>query len=323
MKKILTLLLLLAGLAGCNGRSDAGIPSPQEAARLDSAALKVALMPTLDCLPFYYAEATGIYDELGLDVRLHTYTAQLDCDTALARKRVEVGYTDLIRAILLQKEGTPLYVIMKCHGGQQLITARSKRIKNISQLKDRMVGIARHSVTDFYSDLIMDSARMEKEAIYRPQVNDIQLRTAMLCNGTLDAVFLPEPYATQARIEGNRRIFGHSIADRPQLMALAITAEAHRDPRRIRQTRLLLEGYNRAVDALNPNRSSESLRTVLGTIYRLPAQATDSLQLPRFEPAAPQHDDNVRAAVTWLRSRNLLPENHPTDSLISTQFIRK
>lgn len=323
MKKLPILLLLLTGMCGCHGHPDNPERSAEEQAKRDSLALHVGVMPTMDCLPFYYAEQMGIYEKLGLDVRLRTYMALLDCDTALARRRVEVCYTDLIRALLLQKEGHALRVIMKADGGEQLVTARSKRIKTLAQLKERMVGIARHSATDSYSDAIMDSAGLEKEAIFRPQINDIRLRCAMLCNGTLDAVFLPEPYATQALAEGNRRIFGQPLSASPQLMAVAMTESAYADEHRCRQTRLLLEGYNRAADALNRNPQPDSLRALWISIYRLSAQAIDTLRLPHFEPAAPQHEDNVAAAIEWLRSRELLPTDFNTDSLVSHKFTRK
>lgn len=324
MKKLLSLLLLpLVCITGCDNLRNNKILSPQEQARKDSLALKVALMPTLDCLPFYYAETMGFYDELGLDIRLHTYMAQMDVDTAFSRQHVEICYTDLIRAVLLHEQGDSLYVIMKANGGHRLVTARNKRIRTPKQLKERMVAVARHSVTDFYSDAVMDSAGLEQTAIYRPQVNDIRLRGDMLRNGTMDAAFLPEPYATQAVAEGNRCIFGQAIANKPQLMALIMNANAHGDKNRKRQTELLLEGYNRAADELNRGGQPDSLRLIWTRIYRLSAQAADSLRLPHFPKAAPQQHENIQAAVRWLQSRNLLPEEYRTDTLISNLFPRK
>ena len=56
-------------------------------AREDSAALKVAVMPTLDCLPLFIAKDRQLFDT-AVDIRLKRFTAQLDCDTALMRGRV-------------------------------------------------------------------------------------------------------------------------------------------------------------------------------------------------------------------------------------------
>ncbi len=56
------LFLFLAGLCGACG-SHTETADPAETARQDSLALKVALMPTLDCLPFYYADRCGIFKD--------------------------------------------------------------------------------------------------------------------------------------------------------------------------------------------------------------------------------------------------------------------
>ena len=85
--------------------------SKLERARLDSidrAALKVGVMPTLDCLPVYVAYEDSLFQQQGVDVHLRYYTAQMDCDTALMNGRVEGSITDLIRGAHLVRKGTPL-----------------------------------------------------------------------------------------------------------------------------------------------------------------------------------------------------------------------
>ena len=200
------LFLLLAGLCGACG-SHTKTADPAETARQDSLALKVALMPTLDCLPFYYADRCGIFKDLGLDVRLHTFNAQMDCDTAFARGHVDFSYTDLIRAALLQSQGTGLYVIMQTDSYHELLTAKSKRVRNAKQLKEKMVAIARHSVTDLLLDTVVAQSGLDPSTVYHPQINDIVLRYDMLRNATLVSAFLTEPYATQARIDGDLGIY--------------------------------------------------------------------------------------------------------------------
>ena len=86
MKKLIPLLLLLGIVCGCHSGQNDTATSQTGKTRQDSLALKVALMPTLDCLPFYYAQRCGLFKELGLDIRLQTFNAQMDCDTAFARR---------------------------------------------------------------------------------------------------------------------------------------------------------------------------------------------------------------------------------------------
>ena len=103
--------------------------SRKEAQKRDSAALKVAVMPTLDCLPLYVAEYYQLYDTLRGGVRLKFYMAQMDCDTALERGRVEGMATDLVRAKRMEMRGMKLRypTVTKAHW--QLVANRNARIR--------------------------------------------------------------------------------------------------------------------------------------------------------------------------------------------------
>ena len=100
MKRLIIGLSLLALLVGCGMSYEETKRLRQEqqkqALREDSVALKVAVMPTLDCLPLFVAEDREMFDT-AVDIRLKEFTAQMDCDTALQRGRVEMAITDLVR----------------------------------------------------------------------------------------------------------------------------------------------------------------------------------------------------------------------------------
>ena len=95
-------------------------------AREDSAALKIAVMPTLDCLPLYIAKDHQLFDTV-VDIRLKRFTAQMDCDTAMLRGRVEGMVTDLVRAERITQLGTPLRYLASTNAYWLLISNRNQR----------------------------------------------------------------------------------------------------------------------------------------------------------------------------------------------------
>ena len=130
--------------------------SKLERARLDSidrAALKVGVMPTLDCLPVYVAYEDSLFRQQGVDVHLRYYTAQMDCDTALMNGRVEGSITDLIRGARMVRKGTPLTYPIATDTYWQLITNKKARIADLKQLSDKMIAMTRYSATDYLADL--------------------------------------------------------------------------------------------------------------------------------------------------------------------------
>ena len=112
MKQLVTIIVCLLLLAACGQSYEETKRQTRqqrrEAAQKDSAALKIAVMPTLDCLPLYVAQYYELFDTIHGGVRLKYYHAQMDCDTALERGRVEGMVTDLVRAMKMEKKGTKL-----------------------------------------------------------------------------------------------------------------------------------------------------------------------------------------------------------------------
>ena len=52
----------------------------------DSMTIRLALLPVADCLPFYYAAHEGLFDSVGVKVRLKTYRAAAKRCTGLLFK---------------------------------------------------------------------------------------------------------------------------------------------------------------------------------------------------------------------------------------------
>ncbi len=256
MKKISFLtVLVLVGLffVGC-GKSaqERHRLSKLERARLDSldkASLKVGVMPTLDCLPVFIAKEKRLFDTLGVDVHLRRYMAQMDCDTALARGRVEGSITDLVRAGRLQKKGTPLSYPIATGTYWQIISNKKARISELKQLSDKMIAMTRHSATDYLADIAIDSVKPQFD-VYRVQINDVSIRLKMLLNNEMDAMLLTEPQATVARMAGNK-VLMDSRDKNVQLGVFAFRDKAVKDAHRKKQLQLFLKAYDMAVDSIN------------------------------------------------------------------------
>ena len=314
---VLAAIAILVGLCLMpSGSSHSGLTAEEQAQR-DSAALHVALMPVHDCFPAFYAQRMGIYDRLGLDLRILTLQAQLDTDTALTRGRAELIYSDLARAIFMQQDTTPLRAVAATEGTLQLITARRGRVRQLNQLKERMVAVARHSITDYWSDRLTDTARMARADIFRPQINNVRIRTDMLCNGTMDAAFLPEPYASEALLRGNTQNFTTKELT-PQLVAFVASEAATTDSTRRRQLQLFCQGYDEAVELLNRGGVRDTLAAMYKQLCQTPDTLIDTLlkATSRFTPLrAPQQSD-ADAALQWLQSRGKVKKGYHADKLL-------
>lgn len=288
---------LLLGMASCGDSQQKRLRlSKQEKARLDSidrASLKVGVMPTLDCLPVYLAYEDSIFLEQGVTVHLYRYNAQMDCDTAITRKRVEGTVTDLVRAARLQKQGTQLFYPISTNLYWQLITNRKARISELKQLSDKMIAMTRHSATDYLSTLVIDSVKTKYD-VYRVQINDLNIRLRMLLNNEMDAAWMPEPYATQARMAKHVAL-ADSRDKNLQLGVIAFRSKLKREPRRKNQIDRFVKAYDIAVDSINKN-GVQHYAALLTKYYGIDAQTVSNLPKLKYSHAMEPRQRDLKVA---------------------------
>ncbi|MBR2777237.1 MAG: ABC transporter substrate-binding protein [Prevotella sp.] len=302
MRKILSIIATILLLAAC-GQSYEETKQQTRAqqrklAREDSAALKIAVMPTLDCLPLFIAKDHQMFDTI-VDIRLKTFTAQMDCDTALINGRVEGSITDIVRAERMIKQGLPLKYVTATNAYWLLITNQHQRITQLKHLDDKMLAMTRYSVTDLLGDLAVDSAKLQTERVFRIQVNDVNVRLKMLENNEMDAMLLTEPQATQALL-GKHKIILDSRKEDIRMGALVVREKVMDDKNRKRQMEVLLKGYNEACDSLN-HYGVKKYMDVIRKHYNLSKQAQEKLpDSLKFNHAAAPRKKDVERAQHWL-----------------------
>ena len=266
--------------------------------RQDSLALKIAVVPTLDCLPIYVAKERVLYDTARLDLRLRYFTAQMDCDTAIAGRSVEGMVSDLVRTERLKREGTPLQYVSATNINWYLFTNRKARIKKLDQLGDKMVAMTRYSATDFLTDAALEGVKTSS-VVFRIQVNDVFVRQAMLLNNEMDAMWLAEPQATVARLNGHASIYD----SQKKGLKLGVTAfrdDAMKDKRRKAQIELFKKAYNAACDSLNKY-GIPHYYELLNKYYKLDERYVKALPKTRFEHINKPRLKDIDAVATDKR----------------------
>lgn len=303
MKKILAMVMLCLLVVAC-GQSYEETKrmtrqQRREAARKDSAALKIAVMPTLDCLPMYVAQYHELYDTIHGGVRLKYFTAQMDCDTALERGRVEGMVTDLVRATRIAKRGTKMRFTAVTPAYWQLITNRNSRIRQLKQLDDKMVAMTRYSVTDMLADFAVGSAKLDKDHVFKVQVNDLFVRMQMLQNNIMDALCLTEPQATWARAMKNTVILDTRSLDWQMGVVAFRDKEMQRQARR-EQFDLFVKAYDQACDSINKY-GLKHYRELIVKRCKIRKELVDSLpQDMKFAHAKGPRQQDIDIVEKWL-----------------------
>ena len=271
-------------------------------AREDSAALKIAVMPTLDCLPVFVAKEYHLFDSV-VDIRLKRFAAQMDCDTALLRGRVEGAFTDLVRAERMIKGGMPLRYVSSTNAYWLLIGNRQSRVTQLKHLDDKMLAMTRYSATDLLGDLAVDSARLKSERVFRIQVNDVNIRLKMLENNVMDALLLTEPQATQALLAKHKVLLDTRKLDF-HLGVVAFRTEGMDHSKRKQQIEAFMKGYRAACDSIN-RMGIGHYKNIIKKYYGISNQTLKALpDTLKYTYAFPRQKD-IEIVREWLHKKQL------------------
>lgn len=295
LMKILTyhiVLLLLASCFACNGAGK-GNKTQGKGKPKDNKAFVIATLPTLDCMPLYLAKEKGLLAENGIPVELRQYNAQMDCDTAILHGRVHGVVTDLVRVEHMRKKNAVLEYFTSTNLAWRLYSNKAARIKTVKQLSEKMVGMTRFSGTDYWTDAVVKEEKPKNE-VFRIQLNDLNVRMKMLQNNEIDAVWLPDPYATTAKVDKHQLVYD-TEGKTPMLGVIAFDKKERGKRLTDSQFRQLVEVYNQMCDSLNLN-GAKHYRDVLAKYYRLEQKAIEALPKVRFNHVMQPRAMDVNAA---------------------------
>ncbi len=298
MRKLLCFLAIL-GMVGTAGSCYQ--PSPENH-DVDSTTIQLGVLPTVDCLPFYYADSMGLFQSEGLDVRLVTFEAAMDADTAFMNGWIDGIVSDMVKACIWRENGDSIYVSMVGDLHLWLVTAAKARLLKTENIKEKIIGMTRHSAADYFADKLLTSVKLQSIDLNKPQINNIRLRTLMVDLDQYDGAILPEPYASEAVARGAKRLDGTSDMKLARMLCVlwgdSISQNRKEDIEKIRKV------YDQAVAQLN----TDSLSNVLEYL-----PTTQRMYLPdtlyNYVPLSPslQFNDSMMSDIKeWAKGRGLI-----------------
>ena len=211
--------------------------------------INVATTPTLDCLPIFVAQDRGMFDRNNVSVNLMTMMAQMDCQDALLKEKAQLVASDVMRGEKMRREGKDIHYVTSTIINWQMITNRLVRITDIKQMGDKMMAMTRYSATDYLSRYVVDSVK-PKNKVFNIQINDVNIRLKMLLNNEMDAVWLPEPQATEARLDKHPVLYDTQNKGW-RFGCLLTLGKTWNDTHRRNQIEGFIKVYNMACDSIN------------------------------------------------------------------------
>lgn len=209
MKKISIIflsVLMVLSFAGCGSTSRTDTTPETSAQTMEEKAvdLNVAVEYTDHAASFYYAHEKGLFRDSGININdVKVYASGVGVAAAFTKGGFEVSYMCLVPAIFTYANGgVPIKIIAGTHKNGYALVVNSAKINKLSDLEKDGIKIANGpegTSTSFLQKLLIEKEGLNPEKI---QANTVQMNAAKqlmaLRNGKVDAIFVPEHFASLA-----------------------------------------------------------------------------------------------------------------------------
>ena len=319
MKKSLSsLLLALLLLAGCQATAAPSTSAPS------LPPLKVGVLPIVETLPLYVAEAEGYFAKANLAVEIVPFGSAVERDSALQAGQIDGQLNDLVATMLLAKAEPRLKVVRQTFQGSPakpmmyVLAAPQSKISAPADLANVEIGLSSNSVIEYTTEALARDAGLDPRALRKVEVSKIPVRFEMLMQGQLPAATLPDPLASLALAQGARLVLDDSRTGYGQSILTfreeAVTGKAA-------SLRALLGAYEQATRAINadPNK----YRALLVDRAKVPEPIKNTYAMPPYPPARVPTEAEFNAVSQWLVGKGLLPGPMVYSQMVTSEFLPK
>lgn len=209
MKKLIVLLLsglMVLSFAGCSGKqgNDVAVEPSGQNSDEKPVELNVAVEYTDHAASFYYAQGKELFQDAGIKINdVKVYASGVGVAAAFTKGGFDVSYMCLVPAIFTYANGgVPIKIIAGTHKNGYALVVNSATITKLSDLEKDGIKIAngpQGTSTSFLQKLLIEKEGLDSEKI---QANTVQMNAAKqlmaLRNGKVDAIFVPEHFASLA-----------------------------------------------------------------------------------------------------------------------------
>jgi NitT/TauT family transport system substrate-binding protein len=316
--------LLALAVLGCAPQPSAA-PQPGASAQpgsRETVQLKVGVLPILDVLPMYVAEADGFFKEQNLQAELVLFPSALERDSAFVAGQIDGELNDPVSTALLNKDGDKARIVRLAFKGNEsmamvvLLAAPGSAITSGKDLKGVPVGISGNTVMEYATDRLLQSVGLAPSEISKTEVTKIPVRAEMLAKGQLQAATMPEPLASLAVQQGAKVVMDDSKTGTGKSVVSFRQEVVNKNPEAIKR---FLAAYEKGVEAINKN--PEKYRDLMVDKAKVPDSLRATLKVPVFAKAQLPTQEDISDVVQWMVDKKLLDKPIPYDRMIAQGLL--
>ncbi|HET7011232.1 MAG TPA: ABC transporter substrate-binding protein [Anaerolineales bacterium] len=307
---ILSACVLILSLAGC-------------APRPASATVRIGVLPLLDALPMYVAQAEGYFADAGVSVEFIPAASAAERDQLMQSRQIDGMINDLVSTMLYNRAGQEIVVVRLARTAtaefpQYRILASPKSTVDTPQdLAGVPIGISEGTVIAYITDRLLEAEGLSPDQITTIAVPSIADRMALLSSGELEAATLPDPLSSLALQAGARVVVDDTA--HPELGLSLISFRAAFVQNSPEAVRAFLAAVERAVEAVNADKNRWS--NILTEEQLVPAPIIGEYVIPDFPAGSVPTEAQFADVLAWTRTKGLIQGDVYYDVSVDASFL--
>jgi len=313
MKKLLSLMLALALIAGCSKKDEGTV-------------LRVGAQPFPLYSSIYVAKELGFLKEelekIGAKFEWTEFNSGPLVNEAVAAGTQDIGFMADQPAIVARASGLPIQIISNVANGEKslaLLAPKNSSIASVSDLKGKKVALVVGSYAQHLLVLLLEKANLT--------VNDIELinipaseQPAALSTGQVDAIVIWEQYISQLESKDIAKVIADGTdIKRCNMVTYAVKKYAEEHP-------LVIQAYikasQRASDyvASNPKEAAAAISKNFGVSNELMEQILKKFS---YNPELTAADiAEITKVKDYLLNVNIIKNNVDMNEFINTSYYK-
>lgn len=310
MKRV-TLMMLILFLSACSL-----LQPPQPVV------VRVGVLPILDVLPIYVAEAQGYFPQ-SIKVEVIPVASAAERDQLIAAGQLDAIVNDLVSVTLYNREKPQILVVRTARAATPsfpqfyILASPKSEIKEVKDLKGIEIGISEATIIQYVTERLLQAEGLKPEEIREIPVPRIADRMAALASGDLKAATLPDPMALLAMQQGARLIVDDSRHPHYSLSVYSFRkAFVQEHPEAVRG---FLLGIEKGVKDINSDKARWA--NLLVEKKLVPPALTGSYTIPDFPLASVPGKDQWEDVVKWALEKGLIRSPLPYEESVKAEFL--
>lgn len=320
MKRLIVVITLLSIILSACGTPSTPMVQPPAA---ETVTLKLAVIPVIDTLPMFVAQAEGLYAKHGLNVELIPVASAPERDQLLQAGQADGTLNETLSVMFFNKEKIQMQAVRYGHmasagSGHFFILASGKSgITDANGLKGVEIGISQGTIIEYVTDRLLEAKGLTSADIKYLAVPKIPDRMSLLASGELKAGVMPDPLAALAVQQGAKIVLDDT--SNPKLGASVISFRKEIIDQHPEAIKAFLAAIEEAVTMINSNPAKYS--GLLAEKKIVPQPLISSYVIPKFPTKGVPSEAEWNDVLAWAKAKNLLKVDVAYKDSVNNSFL--